>query len=79
MADRVIGIDLEWRPEYTRGVQNRVALMQLASSTCAILLRTCRMDVLPACLRSFLRYAESPMRAASLSALGFHRSGKMTY
>ena len=55
MADRVIGIDLEWRPDLRRGFQNRVALMQLASTTRAVLIRTCCMDGLPPCLSAFLR------------------------
>ena len=57
MTDRVVGIDLEWRPEYSRYFKNQVALMQLASSTCAVLLRTCRMEGLPPCIVAFLRCA----------------------
>ncbi len=55
MADRVVGIDLEWRPDVGRSQKHKVALMQLASSTCAVLIRTCRMDTLPSCLTTFLR------------------------
>ncbi len=54
MADSVVGIDLEWRPDVGRAKKNKVALMQLASSTCALLIRTCRMDTLPDCLGAFL-------------------------
>ncbi|CAL5224331.1 g7002 [Coccomyxa viridis] len=55
MTDRVVGIDLEWRPDIGRSQKHKVALMQLASSTCAVLIRTCRMDTLPACLNAFLQ------------------------
>ncbi len=37
--DRVIAIDLEWRPEYVAGRSSPVALMQLASATTCVLLR----------------------------------------
>lgn len=63
MADGFVAIDLEWRPD---GYMNagggatapptRVALMQLASATMCVLVRTCRMPTLPPSLVSFLRW-----------------------
>jgi ribonuclease D len=57
MQDHVIAIDLEWQPDFGAG-RSRVALMQLATSTCAVLVRTCRMKYqLPPKLMEFLRWA----------------------
>ena len=54
MQDRLIAIDLEWRPDFGKG-RSRVALIQLSSSTCAVLVRTCRMHfTLPTSLYDFL-------------------------
>ena len=51
MQDGVIGIDLEWRPDFRPGSNNRVALMQLASGTTCVLIRCCRIGYeLPAAL-----------------------------
>ena len=40
MVDRVVAIDLEWRPD-NKWTNNKVALIQLASDTCCLLLRCC--------------------------------------
>jgi hypothetical protein len=55
MADCVVGIDLEWRPDYRPGSNNRVALIQLASASACVLVRCCRMGFAlpPALLRFF--------------------------
>ncbi len=54
-----MAIDLEWRPDFGAG-QSRVALMQLATSSCAVLIRTCRLKhQLPPVLAEFLRWARS--------------------
>ncbi|WIA18587.1 hypothetical protein OEZ85_010028 [Tetradesmus obliquus] len=62
MQDPVIAIDLEWRPEFAKGRSNPVAMVQLASSRVAVLIRTCRIvgtqglaKELPAALRAFLQ------------------------
>ena len=56
MTDPAIALDLEWRPDFGRG-SSRVALVQLASGSRAVLVRVCRMGGgrLPAALRDFLR------------------------
>eukprot|EP00890_Picochlorum_soloecismus_P000282 jgi/Picsp_1/1254/NSC_04735-R1_3 -5 exonuclease len=53
MLDNVIAIDLEWRPD-NKYTNNSVALIQLASSSCCVLLRFCKLgDRLPATLIKF--------------------------
>lgn len=65
MQDRVIAIDLEWRPEVVAGRFSPVALMQLSSSTVCVLIRVSSMSfVLPPAVKAFL---EDP----SLVLLGF--------
>ena len=39
--DNVLGLDLEWPADYAKGQSNPVALVQLASSDHALLVRTC--------------------------------------
>lgn len=41
----VLGFDTETRPSFTKGKINRVALLQLATSSEAFLFRLCRMDI----------------------------------
>lgn len=54
MLDNVIAIDLEWRPD-NKYTNNSVALIQLASGSCCVLLRFCKLgDRLPAALLKFL-------------------------
>ena len=56
MTDPAIALDLEWRPDFGRG-SSRVALVQLASGSRAVLVRVCRMGGrLPAALRDLLRW-----------------------
>ena len=58
MADSVVAIDMEWRPDGFGGGggSSRVALMQLASSSHVLLVRLCRMGfALPLVLAAFLR------------------------
>ncbi len=60
MQDRAVAIDLEWQPDFCAGRSSRVALMQLATSACTVLVRTCRMKFqLPPLLLDFLRCASS--------------------
>jgi hypothetical protein len=55
MSDPVVAIDLEWRPTFTGGRFSPVALVQLASSRVAVLVRVCRMGhALPLVLKEFL-------------------------
>eukprot|EP00803_Ostreobium_quekettii_P004580 evm.model.scf_431.2 EVM.evm.TU.scf_431.2 scf_431:19805-21680(+) len=52
MKDRVVAIDLEWK---ARDPDSLVALMQLATSTFCLLVRTCQFNFeLPQCIRTFL-------------------------
>lgn len=62
MRDPVIAVDLEWRPDILGaqdfpGIrQNRVALIQLATSSLCVLIRTCSMGFhLPRALQDFFR------------------------
>ena len=57
MADSCVAIDLEWKPEGWAGNgASRVALMQLASATVAVLVRVSQIGFrMPPALRSFLR------------------------
>jgi hypothetical protein len=53
MLDNVIAIDLEWRPD-NKYTNNSVALIQLASGSCCVLLRFCKLgNKLPAKLIKF--------------------------
>ncbi|PRW20999.1 subtilisin-like serine protease [Chlorella sorokiniana] len=57
MQDSCIAIDLEWKPEGWAGAERstRVALMQLASATTAVLVRVCHLKYrMPQQLRDFL-------------------------
>ncbi|KAL3147260.1 hypothetical protein ABBQ32_002751 [Trebouxia sp. C0010 RCD-2024] len=55
MEDSVISIDLEWKPDFMRDT-SKVALMQLSSATCCLLIRTCKLGhEFPAQLLKFLR------------------------
>lgn len=55
MEDSVISIDLEWKPDFVRDT-SKVALMQLSSATCCLLIRTCKLGhEFPEELLKFLR------------------------
>ena len=46
----------EWRPDRGQGKASRVALLQLASSSVTVLVRTCLLGwQLPPCVQAFLR------------------------
>lgn len=56
MLDSCVAIDLEWRPDFVLGSSSKVALIQLASATTCLLVRTSHMNFsVPACLDAFLR------------------------
>ena len=40
MTDQILGLDLEWKPDRYPGSNNPVALIQIASTTCCLLVRT---------------------------------------
>ncbi|KAJ9520089.1 hypothetical protein QJQ45_030012, partial [Haematococcus lacustris] len=55
MTDRLLSIDLEWRPERVSGQVSKVALMQLSSATVCLLLRVNLMNYsLPAAVKELL-------------------------
>ncbi|KAK9819950.1 hypothetical protein WJX72_004294 [[Myrmecia] bisecta] len=54
MQDCVVGIDLEWCPDFVKGACSQVALLQLASATCCLLVRTSHVGMPPELL-AFLR------------------------
>ena len=55
MSDPIVAIDLEWRPSFSGGRFTPVALVQLATSRMAVLVRVCRMGhTLPSALKEFL-------------------------
>ena len=55
MEDCVVSIDLEWKPDFVRDT-SKVALVQLSSATCCLLIRTCKLArKLPQELLDFLR------------------------
>lgn len=55
MEDSIVSIDLEWKPDFVKDT-SKVALIQLSSATCCLLIRTCKMKPeLPAALLGFLR------------------------
>lgn len=57
MSDCFVAVDLEWKPSFTYGLRNRVALMQLASSTHCLLIRLSHMGTeFPSQLLQFLRW-----------------------
>ena len=52
----MVAIDLEWKPERGRGQHHKVAMVQLASSTVALLIRTSRLGFkMGLALEQFLR------------------------
>ena len=60
MEDSVVSIDLEWKPDFVKDT-SKVALMQLASATCCILIRICKLgSKLPEQLLQFLRLVAFP-------------------
>lgn len=60
VQDPVLAIDLEWRPDRRRWESNRVAMIQLASSTVAVLIRTCKLGFrLGPALSKSLRFGQS--------------------
>lgn len=60
MEDSVVSIDLEWKPDYVKDT-SKVALMQLSSATCCLLIRICKLGpTLPDQLLHFLRSAATP-------------------
>ena len=62
MEDSVVSIDLEWKPDFVRDT-SKVALMQLSSSTCCLLIRLCKIGPkLPEELLEFFRSASTQVK-----------------
>jgi hypothetical protein len=56
LRDPVIGVDLEWNAELEPGQHSKVALIQLASSSMVVLIRTCILgDAVPQPVIDFCR------------------------
>jgi hypothetical protein len=63
MRDPLIGIDMEWKPDSKWGT-NKVAMLQLASSSVALLIRTCHLDnEIP---KPIIHFCKSDLLAPSL-------------
>ena len=57
MEDQLIGIDVEWAADKSEAHNNRIALVQLTTSSCAALIRTCKLKYqLPEDVLDFLLY-----------------------
>jgi len=51
----ILGFDMEWKPEYSRGEQNPIALIQLATDTEVMLFHLPSMSFrIPTCLKNLL-------------------------
>ena len=60
MRDSIIAVDLEWIQDSSPAMLNPVAMLQLASSSCVLLVRICRMQrrrEMPPALLDLLRHA----------------------
>lgn len=56
MEDSIVSIDLEWKPDFVKDT-SKVALIQLSSASCCLLIRSCKMkQEFSAALLGFLRY-----------------------
>ena len=55
-----VGFDTETKPSFTKGVKNKVALVQLSTPTACYLIRECKMQM-PAILSAFLA-APTPLK-----------------
>ncbi len=61
MHDPILGIDLEWQADFTATQNNPVSLLQIASASCCLLVRSCCMKhKLPAELLQLFRWACVP-------------------
>lgn len=56
MQDDIISIDLEWKPDFRPDSNNKIALIQLATSTSCVLIRACNLGkTMPSALLKFFR------------------------
>ena len=53
-AARIVGFDIEWKPESDRGTENQPAVLQLGVKTSCLVLHICHMSELPRSLISIL-------------------------
>ena len=54
---KVVGLDIEWRPSFTRGVQNPVAIIQLCIKTCCLIFQLYQASSIP---KSLYKALENP-------------------
>ncbi|CAL9017210.1 unnamed protein product, partial [Prunus brigantina] len=54
LHELIVGLDIEWRPSFTRGVTNPVATLQLCVGHNCLIFQLCYCDRIPKCLFDFL-------------------------
>ncbi|KAK7309678.1 hypothetical protein RJT34_06600 [Clitoria ternatea] len=54
---KVVGLDIEWRPSFTRGVKNPVAIIQLCYKKCCIIFQLYQASTIP---RSLYKALDNP-------------------
>jgi hypothetical protein len=65
----IVGLDVEWRPSFTRGVpRGPVALLQICVGRRCLVFQILRADYIPDALHDFLRTTGSPSSASGSTA-----------
>ncbi|KAJ7960474.1 Werner Syndrome-like exonuclease [Quillaja saponaria] len=54
--ETIVGLDIEWRPSFTRGVQNPVATVQLFIKRCCLIFQLYQALSIPTCLYEALEH-----------------------
>ncbi|KAL5996500.1 hypothetical protein ACLOJK_026580 [Asimina triloba] len=54
LPNLIVGFDVEWRPSFQRGVQNRIAILQLCVGQRCLIFQLAHADAIPRELRDFL-------------------------
>ncbi|BFG29197.1 hypothetical protein CerSpe_154710 [Prunus speciosa] len=54
LHELIVGLDVEWRPSFTQGVTNPVAILQLCVGHNCLIFQLCYCDRIPKCLFDFL-------------------------
>ena len=62
LQDPIVGVDCEWKPDQ-KAYENSIAMIQLASSSCAVLIRTCKFGGIPEEVFEFCKCALVPVQA----------------
>ncbi|CAK7331867.1 unnamed protein product [Dovyalis caffra] len=52
---KIVGLDIEWRPSFTKGVQNPVAVLQLCIRKCCLIFQIYQASHIPRSLRKALK------------------------